>query len=113
MEDANVSSHLRRSFARLGTIPERASSTWRSMAIPGAAKLTMIPLIMRLSSLGEAAPAARRISVEASGGCARAMVAKLRMEGFEAVQFQQKQVRAYAMFRRQRAKPFGGLGRYH
>ncbi len=53
--------------------------------------------------------AARRIGIEASGGYERTMVAKPRMEGFEVIVFQPKQVRAYAMFRLQRAKPFGGL----
>jgi transposase len=47
--------------------------------------------------------AARRIGIEASGGCERAIVAKLRTEGFEVVLFQPKQVRAYAIFRLQRA----------
>jgi hypothetical protein len=40
-----------------------------------------------------------------------AIVAKLRMEEFEVIPA--KQVRAYAMFRLQRVKPFGGLRRYH
>ncbi len=73
MEDEKVSSHLRRSFDRLGTTPERADSTWRAMAIPGAAKLTMIATAMPLSSLGEAEHAARRIGIEASDGCAPAL----------------------------------------
>ena len=67
MEDEKVSSQLRRSFARLRTIAERASSTWRSMAMPGS-KLTMIPTAMRLPALGEAEHAVRRIGIEASGG---------------------------------------------
>ncbi len=77
MEDEKVSSHLRRSFARLRTIAERASSTWRSMAMPGASKLTMIPTAMRLSSLGEAEHAVRRIGTEASGGYERAIAVHL------------------------------------
>ncbi|MGB6697192.1 MAG: transposase [Methylocella sp.] len=64
----------------------------------------MIPTAMRLSSLGEAEHAVRRIGIEASGGYERIIVAKLRMEGFEVIVFQPKQVRAYAMFRLQMAK---------
>jgi transposase len=45
-----------------------------------------------------------RVGIEASGGYERAIVAHLRTEGFEVVLFQPKQVRAYAMFRLQRAK---------
>jgi|GEM_PF-5423737 len=71
--------------------------------MPGASKLAMIPgpcgsrcLAWRASS--------RRIGIEARGGYERTIVAKLRMEGFEVIVFQPKQVRAYAMFRLQRAK---------
>ncbi len=39
------------------------------------------------------AHAARRIGIEASGGYERTIVAKLRMEGFEVIVFQPKQVR--------------------
>jgi transposase len=74
------------------------------MAMPGASKLTIIPTAMRFSLLGEAEHAARRIGIEASGGYERTMVAKLRMEGFGVIVFQPKQVRAYAVFRLQRAK---------
>lgn len=73
-----------------------------SMAMPGASKLTMIPTVMRFSLLGEAAHAAQRIGIEARGGHERTIVAKLRMEGFEVIAFQPKQVRA--MFRLQTAK---------
>ena len=48
--------------------------------------------------------AVRRAGIEASGGDERAIVARLRTQGFEVVVFQPKQVRAYAMFRLQRAK---------
>ena len=85
-------------------MPERANATWRSMAMPGASKLTMIPAAMRFSLLGEAEHAGRRIGIEARGGYERTIGAKLRMEGFEVIVFQPKQVRAYAMFRLQRVK---------
>ncbi|MGB6175799.1 MAG: hypothetical protein WBF43_05560 [Methylocella sp.] len=68
---------------------------------------------MRLSSLGEAERAARRAGIEASGSYERAIVARPRTQGLEVGVFQPKQARAYAMFRLQRAKPFGGLRRKH
>jgi hypothetical protein len=111
VEDEKVTSHLRRSFDRLRTIPENTNPAWLLMAMPGASKPTMIPTAMPLSLPGEAGHAARRTGIEASGGCERAMVVKLRMEGFEVIVFQQKQVRGRAMFRLQRAKPSGGLRR--
>ena len=74
------------------SMPERANSTWRSMAMPGASKLTMIPTAMRFSLLGEAEHAARRIGIEARGGYERTIGAKLRM--FEVIVFQPKQARA-------------------
>jgi transposase len=46
----------------------------------------------------------RRVGIEASGGYDKAVVARLRQDGFEVVVFQPAQVRAYAQFRLQRAK---------
>lgn len=45
-----------------------------------------------------------RAGIEASGGYDKAVVARLRQDGFEVVVFQPAQVRAYAQFRLQRAK---------
>ena len=45
-----------------------------------------------------------RVGIEASGGYERAVVAELRRAGFVVIVFQPIQVRAYAMFRLQRAK---------
>lgn len=45
-----------------------------------------------------------RVGIEASGGYEKAVVARLRREGFMVVVFQPRQVRAYAEFRMQRAK---------
>lgn len=45
-----------------------------------------------------------RVGIEASGGYERPVVAYLRAQGFNVILFQPKQVRAYAMFRLQRAK---------
>ena len=45
-----------------------------------------------------------RVGIEASGGSEKAVVARLRQDGFEVVVFQPVQVRAYAQFRLQRAK---------
>ena len=45
-----------------------------------------------------------RVAIEASGGYERPVVAYLRAQGFNVILFQPKQVRAYAMFRLQRAK---------
>lgn len=46
----------------------------------------------------------RRVGIEASGGYEKAVVARLRQDGFEVVVFQPAQVRAYAQYRLQRAK---------
>lgn len=46
----------------------------------------------------------RRAGIEASGGYEKAVVARLRQDGFEVVVFQPAQVRAYARYRLQRAK---------
>jgi transposase len=46
----------------------------------------------------------RRVGIEASGGHERAIVGRLRQEGFEVVVFQPAQVRAYAKFHLRRAK---------
>jgi transposase len=46
----------------------------------------------------------RRVGIEASGGYERAVVARLRCNGFEVIVFQPAQVRAYAKFHLQRAK---------
>jgi transposase len=48
--------------------------------------------------------AVRRVGIEASGGYERGVVAHLRAEGFEVAVMQPRQVRAYAVFRLQRAK---------
>jgi len=45
-----------------------------------------------------------RVGIEASGGHEKAVVARLRQDGFEVVVFQPIQVRAYAQYRLQRAK---------
>lgn len=45
-----------------------------------------------------------RVGIEASGGYEKAVVARLRRDGFTVVVFQPRQVRAYADFRLQRAK---------
>ena len=45
-----------------------------------------------------------RVGIEATGGHEKTVVARLRQDGFEVVVFQPLQVRAYAGFRRQRAK---------
>ena len=45
-----------------------------------------------------------RIGIEASGGWEKAVVARLRQDGFTVVVFQPGQVKAYARFRLQRAK---------
>ena len=45
-----------------------------------------------------------RVGIEASGGYERAVVAKLRRDGFVVIVFQPMQVRAYARFHLQRAK---------
>jgi len=45
-----------------------------------------------------------RVGIEASGGYDKAVVARLRQDGFEVVVFQPAQVRAYARYRLQRAK---------
>lgn len=45
-----------------------------------------------------------RVGIEASGGYEKAIVARLRQDGFTVVVFQPRQVRAYADFRLQRAK---------
>jgi transposase len=46
----------------------------------------------------------RRVGIEASGGYEKAVVARLRQDGFEVVVFQPAQIRAYAQYRLQRAK---------
>ena len=46
----------------------------------------------------------KRVGIEASGGYERAIVLRLRHDGFVVVVFQPAQVRAYAKFQRQRAK---------
>jgi transposase len=46
----------------------------------------------------------KRVGIEASGGYEKAVVARLRRDGFVVVVFQPKQVRAYAEFVLQRAK---------
>ena len=46
----------------------------------------------------------KRVGIEASGGCERAVVAELRRDGFVVIVFQPIQVRAYAKFHLQRAK---------
>jgi transposase len=46
----------------------------------------------------------KRVGIEASGGYEKAVVARLRRDGFVVVVFQPKQVRAYAQFVLQRAK---------
>lgn len=46
----------------------------------------------------------RRVGIEASGGYEKAVVARLRQDGFEVIVFQPAQVRAYAQYRLQRAK---------
>lgn len=45
-----------------------------------------------------------RVGIEASGGYEKAVVARLRRDGFTVVVFQPRQVRAYAEFRLRRAK---------
>ena len=46
----------------------------------------------------------KRVGIEASGGYEKAVVARLRRDGFVVLMFQPKQVRAYAQFVQQRAK---------
>ena len=46
----------------------------------------------------------KRVGIEASGGYEKAVVARLRRDGFVVVVFQPKQVRSYAEFVLQRAK---------